>query len=131
MTKSKSQYFEERLLEYRSFLLGQIKKTEEALKLVSADKPRDSGDRIEASRTTNLWLSQLSFNRRQLRSVEEALARVKHGTYGQCQGCGKPIGVGRLQVLPWAHLCLSCGQLEEKKDSFAGAAVGKSYPAVA
>jgi len=39
-----------------------------------------------------------------LREVEEALARVKEGTYGVCQECEEPISPKRLQALPWAQV---------------------------
>ena len=38
--------------------------------------------------------------------VERALAKVDEGTYGTCDVCGKPIGDGRLEALPWATLCV-------------------------
>ena len=131
MTNRRLRYFEERLLEYRLLLLGQIEETKESLKLLSPDKPRDSGDRIEEFRATTLSLTQFSLQRRQLRSVEEALSRVKRGTYGQCHNCGRPIGVSRLTVIPWACLCLRCQRQEEKQDSSLSGAVYRTYRAVA
>jgi len=38
--------------------------------------------------------------------VERALAKVEDGTYGTCDVCGRPIGEGRLEALPWATLCV-------------------------
>jgi DnaK suppressor protein len=38
--------------------------------------------------------------------VERALAKVEAGTYGTCDVCGRPIGEGRLEALPWATLCV-------------------------
>jgi len=38
--------------------------------------------------------------------VVRALGKVDDGTYGSCDGCGKPIGPGRLEALPWAVLCV-------------------------
>lgn len=35
-----------------------------------------------------------------------ALEKLDEGTYGQCDACGKPIGDGRLEVHPWAVLCV-------------------------
>jgi RNA polymerase-binding protein DksA len=49
-----------------------------------------------------------------LTQVEEALQRIKAGTYGICQRCGNPIDFARLQVLPYATLCINCKELEEK-----------------
>lgn len=38
--------------------------------------------------------------------VERALIKLGEGTYGVCDVCGKPIGEGRLEALPWATLCV-------------------------
>ncbi len=41
-----------------------------------------------------------------LADVDRALAKVDEGSYGTCDVCGKPIGEGRLEALPWAVLCV-------------------------
>ena len=38
--------------------------------------------------------------------VLRALAKLDEGTYGVCDACGKPIPAGRLEVHPWAVLCV-------------------------
>ncbi|MEO5710915.1 MAG: TraR/DksA C4-type zinc finger protein [Nocardioidaceae bacterium] len=38
--------------------------------------------------------------------VERASAKLDEGSYGICDVCGKPIGDGRLEALPWAVLCV-------------------------
>ncbi len=43
---------------------------------------------------------------RQLREVEDALARIDDGTYGTCAARGRPIGEERLEVVPWTKLCI-------------------------
>jgi len=43
-----------------------------------------------------------------LAEVREALARLDNGTYGLCQACGEAIDPARLEVLPYASLCLRC-----------------------
>ncbi len=41
-----------------------------------------------------------------LADVERALAKLDEGSYGRCDVCGKPIGEERLEVHPWAVLCV-------------------------
>ncbi|MCW2793760.1 MAG: TraR/DksA family transcriptional regulator [Nocardioides sp.] len=48
--------------------------------------------------------------------VERALAKLDESTYGVCDACGKPIGEGRLEALPWATLCVE----DAGKRRFAG-----------
>ena len=38
-----------------------------------------------------------------LREINLALAKVQNGTYGICEGTGKPIGKPRLEAKPWAR----------------------------
>lgn len=38
--------------------------------------------------------------------IDAALQRIEDGTYGKCEGCGKPIGAERLSAIPWARLCI-------------------------
>ncbi|HYM90274.1 MAG TPA: TraR/DksA C4-type zinc finger protein [bacterium] len=49
-----------------------------------------------------------------LAMVEEALQKVRHGTYGVCEGCGKPIDGKRLRAIPYARLCIKCKEREER-----------------
>jgi DnaK suppressor protein len=45
---------------------------------------------------------------RLLRAIEEALARIRQGTYGVCVVCNQPISKARLEAVPWTHLCREC-----------------------
>jgi DnaK suppressor protein len=47
---------------------------------------------------------------RLLHQVEEALARLEQGTYGDCEHCGQTIDPARLEALPYAILCMHCQQ---------------------
>ena len=49
--------------------------------------------------------------REQLEEVNAALSKVKAGTYGDCDSCGKQITKKRLKALPWATLCKECRTL--------------------
>ena len=40
--------------------------------------------------------------------IEEALTRIKEGTYGTCEDCGKSIPKARLNVLPYTANCVHC-----------------------
>lgn len=41
-----------------------------------------------------------------LGDVQRALEKLDEGTYGRCDTCNRQIGVGRLEALPWATLCV-------------------------
>ena len=38
--------------------------------------------------------------------IDAALQRIEAGTYGICEGCGKPIVAERLAAIPWTRLCI-------------------------
>ena len=46
--------------------------------------------------------------------IREAQKRIEDGSYGTCEGCGKPIGTARLEVIPYASLCTKCQVKAEK-----------------
>ncbi len=50
-------------------------------------------------------LGLIEGERSTLREIEEALERIKKGTYGVCEATGKPIGKARLRARPWARYC--------------------------
>lgn len=43
-----------------------------------------------------------------LHKVEHAIRRIDNGTYGVCEVCGEDIPVARLEVLPYATMCVRC-----------------------
>lgn len=44
----------------------------------------------------------------QIEEVSRALAKLDEGTYGTCDSCGSLIPEGRLEIHPWAVLCVPC-----------------------
>ncbi len=60
--------------------------------------------------------SRLTMDRRlrsELDTVDDAMRRVREGTYGTCQGCGRSIPPERLEALPQAVRCVECQRREE------------------
>lgn len=51
------------------------------------------------------------------KKIEEALLRIKEGTYGLCLDCGNAIGIKRLEARPTAELCIECKEQSEKKEN--------------
>ena len=43
-----------------------------------------------------------------LRQIDHALLNIKNGTYGICEKCGEPIAEARLEIIPYASLCVNC-----------------------
>ena len=43
-----------------------------------------------------------------LHDVEDALAKLDTGTYGQCEDCGSTIAAASLEAVPAARYCITC-----------------------
>lgn len=64
---------------------------------------RENDEVIDRMRALTEW---------ELDQIDSALERIAVGDYGVCARCGEPIDAARLEVLPHAALCASCGQAE-------------------
>ncbi|PKL22384.1 MAG: hypothetical protein CVV48_02725 [Spirochaetae bacterium HGW-Spirochaetae-4] len=70
--------------------------------------------RMDAIGTKAVNEHVLSLNRTDLVRMQNALERIRKGTYGICFRCGKEIPLGRLRHVPEAPMCVPCS---EKKHS--------------
>ena len=48
-----------------------------------------------------------------LNQVEHALVLIKKKKYGNCENCGEPIPVARLEAIPYSTICKTCAELIE------------------
>jgi DnaK suppressor protein len=60
-------------------------------------------------------LSVLANDQEALFEIEEALLRIKKGTYGLCEMSGKRIPLARLEAIPFARLTVECQAQWEKE----------------
>ena len=44
----------------------------------------------------------------EVRQIRAALDRVAHGTFGECVNCGERIPEARLDLAPYAAVCVTC-----------------------
>lgn len=87
---------------------------------VEAESPipaagRQQGDPIDqanAEAEADLQIHLHQTDLRLLRAIEEALARIRHGTFGACEACGNPISQARLEAVPWTRHCRNCKEHE-------------------
>ena len=89
------------------------------LQELRSESPGDLGDAAVDSAQDEISSQLAEVEARELGSIENALERMKDGTYGTCEYCSGKIPLARLQALPYATMCIGC-QREEEKSGWAG-----------
>jgi len=56
-----------------------------------------------------------TYDEQRLQEIEAALQRIAEGSYGYCEVTGVPIGVERLQRVPYARYCYEIQKEKEAK----------------
>lgn len=88
------------------------------LSALKALREQTSGDMIDLAldAAQDELSSQLAeVESRELAQIENALERMRNGTYGICEVTGKPIPLMRLQALPYATMCIEAKREAEKR----------------
>lgn len=80
------------------------------LDVVADREPDDEAAQAYENVSQDMALANLERERRTLREIEGALARIKEGEYGICTACGTTIPKARLEAIPWARLCVRCAE---------------------
>jgi len=94
-------------------ILEQIKRAREESLDVDHTSFAEVGDLVSASVEKEKAFEHGEAGVHALREIAGALEKLKEGTYGICERCGKPIGVKRLEAMPHARLCVKCKIKEE------------------
>jgi DnaK suppressor protein len=77
----------------------------------------DPVDQANANAEAELQIHLHETDLRLLRAIEEALARIRHGTFGTCEACRNPISRARLEAVPWTRHCRDCKERETRTGS--------------
>ncbi len=72
----------------------------------------DLGDQARADAEADLQIRLHQSEGRLLRAIDDALARMRKGTFGTCETCKQPISKVRLEAVPWTRHCRTCKELE-------------------
>lgn len=59
-------------------------------------------------------LGLMDSERRLIAEIDDALHRIEIGTYGICEGTGKPIAKARLEAQPWARYSVEYARMLEE-----------------
>jgi DnaK suppressor protein len=118
MNDSQLAFFKHRLQEIERELLANADETTEHLR-ETVIVP-DPADRATIEEEHALELRTRDRERKLLKKVQSALARIEAGEYGFCEETGDPIGIPRLLARPTATLSLEAQQRREMKQRLYG-----------
>ena len=116
MRKRELEKFAKLLDEKRRSLLDKSTRTADEGRQAIIEGGEDYVDDAVTHYTREFLLSLSDLDRRQLLLVDEAVVRVKQGSYGECLMCGELINPKRLQAIPWARYCVKCQQMAEREE---------------
>jgi len=118
MNESQLAFFKHRLQGIERELLANADETTEHLR-ETVIVP-DPADRATIEEEHALELRTRDRERKLLKKVQSALARIEAGEYGFCEETGDPIGIPRLLARPTATLSLEAQQRREMKQRLYG-----------
>jgi DnaK suppressor protein len=113
------EHFRDLLLQKRRELVGDMGQMErEALRSASGSNlsnlPLHMADMGTDNYEQEFTLGLVEKERNTLREINVALAKIMDGTYGICEGTGKPISKVRLEAQPWARFSIEHARKMEK-----------------
>lgn len=117
MDKTFLENMKAKLLEQKKTLLDSLADQSEDMK--SLVKTVESGDEADVAADVidrQLLTSIGTQDAIRLQQIENALDRINQDKYGRCIKCGKEIPEERLEVLPYALMCIQCASAEERRN---------------
>ena len=118
----------DRLIDLRAQVLG---RQEDLAKDAREETPSYSSHIADAgtdSYDRDLALGLLSSEQDAVYEIDEALDRIRNGTYGTCELTGKPIERERLEAVPWTRFSTEAERDLERRGEVAQARLGQREP---
>jgi RNA polymerase-binding transcription factor DksA len=121
LTAKELAHFRELLIEKLKEIIGSVTHIEDgALKTSRLDSTGDlssmpihMADIGSDNYEQEFALGLMDSERKIVQEIYEALERIKHKTYGICEGTGEPIPKMRLEGIPWTRYCVKYAEMVE------------------
>jgi DnaK suppressor protein len=84
------------------------------LESIAIERSADVLEEADLKTSRELAIASLNRDSTVRRSVASALYRIQDGSFGTCVHCDNEIGRRRLEVLPWAPLCIACQEAADR-----------------
>ena len=103
------------LLQMREQVLEGIEHDAQYNREGTKDEGMDAYDLASEERDRDISLILSDRDRLKLQAIDDALERIKAGSYGLCEVCELDIAEERLKALPFTRLCISCQSDQERE----------------
>lgn len=114
MDKKRLDQFKKQLEQRQHDLRKVVTRTQEDGRIADSEAAQDIADRAANSYTKEFLFAQSNNDRQLLGMVENALGRIREGSFGECIHCGNEINPKRLEAVPWTRYCIQCQEKVEK-----------------
>jgi DnaK suppressor protein len=114
MDKKKVEIYRKRLLAKKDELQRLVVQSEQEGRESDQEGTQDPADKASNAYTKEFLFLQSGDHRRILQLVNEALDRIRDGTYGTCLACEQEVQTKRLEAVPWARHCIECQEKQEQ-----------------
>ncbi len=115
MDDGQVEHFRKILLAWKRDLMEEVDRTVHHMQDDAANFP-DPNDRATQESDFSMELRARDRERKLIKKIDEALAKLDIGEYGYCEACGIEIGIRRLEARPTAVQCIDCKTLEEIRE---------------
>ncbi|MEQ8350578.1 MAG: TraR/DksA family transcriptional regulator [Leptospiraceae bacterium] len=112
MDKKKLAKYKEMLLKSKADILHEIELENENIMYSEQGDLVDIADVVINNELMNR-LSDMDFEK--IKLIDRALEKVEDGSYGVCEGTGKPIPEARLNAIPWTPYTVDYAEQMEKQ----------------
>jgi DnaK suppressor protein len=111
--------FKSQLEEMKKKILDDVEQTLTEMTTQAGNIP-DPNDRATVESERSFELRIRDRERKLMNKIDEALARIKEGEYGNCDDCGEEIAIKRLEARPVAKYCIDCKTRQEQEEKAQG-----------
>jgi len=116
ISRSEKKMYYDALSALRDQVVGQVRN----LTAASLTSNKQAGEELADIGSDNfnreIGLAMVTEDGKKLSLIQDALERLTTNNFGVCFDCGKSIGKGRLQAIPYAKLCIECKSAREEME---------------
>lgn len=113
LSTKKTEHFKQ-LLETRIAELEHVLATAQQETRTVTARHADAADQAASEYERQSLVYKAATARQMIKSLNQALERIRQGSFGECAECGGNIELKRLEAIPWARYCVKCQGAREQ-----------------